>query len=185
MNVPSGGLDVAVDDPERVSFGDRLARLHQEICAHGDPELAASANHRSQILSLQVLHDHEGRAVVERPDVVDVGDVRVLDPHAGAGFAREPGAGPAALAGIGEQELQRDELAAESEMAGFHDDAHPAPAEDARQLVLADDHVADLDGPLVPLRGRLGLQSETVHSRGTVHVGGASAYRGRGRQPRR
>jgi hypothetical protein len=49
-----------MNDPQRVGLRARFARLHQEVRGLGDPDLAPLVDHRSPILSGEMIHHHDG-----------------------------------------------------------------------------------------------------------------------------
>ena len=82
---------------------------------------------RVERLALDELHDeHRLAAVLE--DVVEAHDVRVLEPRQRRRLALEPLTELGIVGDPGVEDLDRDD-AAETQVAGAPDDAHPAPAE--------------------------------------------------------
>ncbi|MFO0669228.1 MAG: hypothetical protein U0235_06300 [Polyangiaceae bacterium] len=73
----------------------------------------------------EVLHDEIELALFGLADVVDVDDVRVVDPIRGARFAQHPRAKVRFSAQIRADELERDD-AIDEDVAGAIDDAHSA-----------------------------------------------------------
>ena len=71
------GLEIAVDDADRVRGAEAVADLHE----HGERarQIDAGARPLAEALPAQELHDDERRAVVELDEVGDVDDVAVAD----------------------------------------------------------------------------------------------------------
>ena len=106
----------------------------------GRPRAAAAGRRRAtcsrERLARDVLHA-QVRLPVDRADLVDGDDVRVLEPGGGLGLGAEPGA-----VGVGRQvrladHLQRDDPV-EALLPGLVDDAHAAAAEFLEQLEVAE-----------------------------------------------
>ena len=133
---------------DRMRRGQRLTRLKH--VAHGELVLEWTSlfQQRAQVLTVEVLHDHEGLAILERADVDDPCDMIALDARRGLclpqeardqglppifGFNRRPG-----------QELERD-FVVQHEVLGLDDDAHAARAENALDPILASEDIAALD----------------------------------------
>ena len=76
-----GGLEVAVDDAERMRLGQRLARLQDVPHGLRDRQPLASVEHSGQRLPVEVLHDHEGDTLPGAPHVHDPDPVLALDPR--------------------------------------------------------------------------------------------------------
>ena len=83
---------------------------------------------------------------VPSTDVVDARDVLVAQAHHGARLAGEALLALRALAQRWQEDLERHERV-EVAVEGRDDQAHAAPAEHARDLVLSGDDVADLERP--------------------------------------
>ena len=82
-----------MDHPLRVGVGDRLAEglEHlQEAGAGCRPGRGPLAQQPGQGLALDQLHGDERPGVVERADLVDGDDARVLEPAVDAGLGQEP-----------------------------------------------------------------------------------------------
>ena len=83
------GLQIPVDDALVVRGGEAVRDLHRVVDRLALGELPAR-EHRPQRLALEQLLDDVGRAVAAiRPDVVDRGDVRVVEDAGGPGFLLE------------------------------------------------------------------------------------------------
>ena len=82
------GLQVAVDDPERVRVGDGLAGLKDEVDGQLDGQGAPLLDPRREVAALEVLHDDVRRAVLQRADVEHASDVLALDLHGGSRLAQ-------------------------------------------------------------------------------------------------
>ena len=134
-----------MDDAERVRLGDGLARLEHVVDRARHVERALFVDRLREVGALEVLHHHEGRAALERADIEHAGDVLALQLDGGPGLAREPADDLGVLEGIGEQELEGDELL-ELEVLGRDDQPHAALAEDVLDPVLAGEDVARRDG---------------------------------------
>ena len=103
-----GRLHVAVDDPRRVSLGERLREPSAHLHRRSRGQLAEAPHARGERLAFDPAHRQEG-AVVPRVAVRDVtDDARVLEAREHLGFAQE------ALAHVARgcvQHLDRDGLA--------------------------------------------------------------------------
>ena len=64
MKEQIGRLDVAVDDARLVRLGKRLARLHDVVDGLVDRELLPHLDPLRQVAAFEVLHHHEGHAVL-------------------------------------------------------------------------------------------------------------------------
>ncbi len=140
------GLEIAVDDVERVRLGERAARLVGE--GHGllPGELAAAlAGERGDVGALQVLHHHEGRAVLQRVDVHHAHDVLAGEAERGARLAEHARGHGVVVEERRVQHLDRDELV-EAEVARLEHEAHAAAAEDALDRVFAREDAIDPGG---------------------------------------
>ncbi len=134
-----------MDDPERVRFGDRLARLEDEVDRLQQRKRPALLEQAGNVGPGEVLHDQVGNTVLERPDVEDAGHVLALNGRRRPGFAEESSDPLGALHGLWKEDLDRDALA-EREVQRGHHDPHGSFAEDVLDLILAGDEIALL-GP--------------------------------------
>lgn len=119
------GLDVAMNDAagmggvERVGDVDRNVEERVELQRTCGDEVFES-------LAFEIFHDDEGMAIL-RADFVDGADIRMIERRSGAGFAAEAFEGLRIVGNIFGKKLDGDE-AAELEVFGFVDDAHPTAA---------------------------------------------------------
>jgi hypothetical protein len=74
-----GGLEIPMDDAERVSFGDRLARLDHELDGLLDKQRAPGAQPVGEITPVEMLHHEVRRTVVEASNIEHARDVLTLD----------------------------------------------------------------------------------------------------------
>jgi hypothetical protein len=118
------GLDVPVDDPLPVRGVEGVGNLDPDVHDLVDVE-ARGAHVMLERLALEPLH-HDVMLALVLADVVDGADVRVVEGRGGAGLALEPFHRARVLRQLGGKELQRD-AAAEAQVLGLVDDAHPAP----------------------------------------------------------
>ena len=172
-------LQVAMDDSERVSLGDALARLEQVFDRFSDRQRPALGEHLAEIAPLEELHHDEGRALRRLPDVGDSRDVLALDPHRRARLTKKPGDGLRVTGRLREQELDRVRFL-ELEVGNGEDDAHPSDADDAIDPVLVRDDLSDPRdaGAALALAGADGVV-------GLVRVGhGGTRILHLGRRPR-
>jgi hypothetical protein len=133
------GLDVAVDDAARVRELEALEDLHQDLgkdlelrTVAGDQVIAEAAAHHA-------LHRDE-RVLVVLAVLVDRDDARVVEVAGRLRLALEAlerVLGVLRVEVALADDLQRD-VAADHRVVALVDDAHPAPAELADDLVLAD-----------------------------------------------
>ena len=129
-----------------MGLGERFASLQDVAACLRDrdrPALQALGD----VLAIEELHDHVGRAAGEGADVGDLRHVVALDARGGLRFALKPLDVARVLRRLGEQELDRDRRAQRGVRRG--DDAtHPADAEHALDAVLLDDDVSWLGDAL-------------------------------------
>ncbi len=128
-------LQVAMDDAEAVSVGDRDGGLQEKVDRLVNRKRAPllQPNRGSP---LQVFHDHVRSAVVQGTHVENAGDVLVLDPDGGPRFARESRDGFLVVEQRGQKKLE-GHAAVELDVACRDDHTHAAYAEDALDAVLA------------------------------------------------
>ncbi len=121
-------------------FGDRLARLEDDVDRHRERQRAIVREDLGQVLPLQVFHDHvrptPGVADVEHPD-----DVLAAEPGRHGALAREPHALSCVPPVLGQEDLDRD-LATLAHVRRRKDDRHPAGADDATDTILSVPDVA-------------------------------------------
>ena len=146
-------LEIAVDDPERVRLGERVARLDHAIDRVRDVELPALLDDGAEIAPCQVLHHHVRRAALERPDVGHAGDVLALDADRRLRLAEKPRDDLLVPRELGLQELERHPLA-EMHVHRGDDDSHRPFTEDFLDAVLAREDVPFVRRHLAWLSGR-------------------------------
>jgi hypothetical protein len=105
-----GRLEVSVDDPGRVHFGERLTGLKRDLARLRDRQRSGTGDELSEVAPLEVLHDDVGHPVVERAHVVDAGDVVAPDHGGDAGFAEESARRRSCLRRLGQEKLDGDVL---------------------------------------------------------------------------
>ena len=138
------GLEVAVDDAERVRRLERLEDLRRVVARrrHRQPPLAL--HHRRQRLALQQLH-HDVRVAVGRAvHVRHLHDVGAADLRRDARLLEEPLDESRAARELRVEHLDGDPRPEHGVLA-LVDRAHAAVAEEPRELVLAVDVAADAD----------------------------------------
>lgn len=131
-----GWLVISIDNLGNMSRGERLARLQKVIdrlLARGAPPLIRGL---LTIGAVEVLHDDVGRAVFERPDVENPGDMFALNPACGASFARESGRDLRVGSNLWKEEVQRD-APVKLEVVGRHNHPHAVLAKHPIHPVLA------------------------------------------------
>ena len=153
------GLQVAVDDALLVRGGEAVRDLHRVVdgLARRQP---ATGEHRAQRLALEQLLDDVGSVVV-RADVVDGGDVGMVEDARGLRFLLEAAQAVRVLRERGGQHLDRD-LASEARVLRAVDLAHSPGADLAEDLVGAElraggERHFDLSGEGVA--GRVAIQT--------------------------
>ncbi len=102
---------VAVNDAERMPFGDALGGLDDVVDGLGDGQRPTHLQHLCQVGSAQILAHHIGSARVESAHVRDASDVLSADFDRRARLANEALHELWIGAGIRDQELERDLLA--------------------------------------------------------------------------
>jgi hypothetical protein len=132
------GLDVAVDDAQRVGLGQRLAGLHHVARRVADRQGSALADQPSQIAPVEQLHDEVRDAVLD-PGVEDPHGVLAAQAHGGAGLAFEARRG--ARARRPQQELDGQRLV-QVQVCRADDNPHATATELGVDAVLAADHRA-------------------------------------------
>ena len=137
-----GGLEVAMEDAERVRGGEAVGDLD----AGGEDELEAGGalgDELVEALAGDVLHDDVGFGLVSGfgggfADLVDGADVGVIDGGGEAGLAELGGAHLLGGEGAALEQLEHDG-ALQERVVGEVDDAAAAGADLAHELVLLDD----------------------------------------------
>ena len=135
------GLEVAVDDPERVRAEERPGDLRGDV--ERAAELEAPPGERvAERVPLDELEDEEERAVLELPEVRRRGHVGVVDVRRGHRFALEAGHHFRLAAHLGVKHLHREPLPHVG-VLGFVHRAHTPLAEQAIDSVATAQHRAD------------------------------------------
>jgi hypothetical protein len=130
-----------------VRLGERLGGLDDEVDGVVHGEHARALELLREVVALEELHHHVGRARLERAHVGDLGHVLALDAHGGAGLAQEARARLGVLRELGQQKLHGDAIV-ERHVPGLDHAPHAAlpqhtldpilPREDAARLHLVD-----------------------------------------------
>ncbi len=142
------GLEIAMHDPERVRFGDRVARLEDVFGDEMSGERTRAGELGSEVVPLEVLHDDVRRAVVERARVEHAADVLAPQLHRRARLALESGACVRIRERARKHQLDGDALI-QIEVGGGHHHSHAASAEHALDAVLATEQIAGADPRLL------------------------------------
>ena len=87
------GLEVAMHDPHVVRHRQRLARLPRDLAARARGQRALRAQDVGERLALDELHREVDQPLGRLAEVVDPGDVRVVDPARVRRLAVEPADG--------------------------------------------------------------------------------------------
>ena len=132
-----GGLDVAVHEAGGVRDVERGRDLGDDRRRARRGQLAAALDERVQVGARDVAHDDVQRAAV-LAGRVDRHDVRMVDRRGHARLALEALAELGVAGAVGGDDLQRDG-AAQVELHGAVDDAHPAAGDDALDAAAAED----------------------------------------------
>jgi len=135
------GLDVAVDDADRVRLGERRAALDEDL---GDPvrRHRSLLDRRAQHLTVEELHGQEVPAVLRLTEVEHADRVRVLEPRACARLVGEALHPLLIRRHLRVQHLDGDD-AIDRDLLRLVDDAHPAFADAGQDLVTAVEYLAD------------------------------------------
>ena len=136
-------LQITMNDPRGVRLGEPCATLENVVDGIADREGAARLEHLPEVFPFEVLHDHERRARVERPDVGHVHDVVAAELCGRTRLASETLDGGLVRCRGGQHELQRDTLV-ELDVHGLDDYTHPSHAEHALDAVFPGEYLADL-----------------------------------------
>ncbi len=135
------GLQVPVNDAQRVRLGDGLAGLENELNGLFGRHHTALLEPGREVAALQVLHDHVRSTVLKVPNVDHTRDVLALDLDRGPGFPRETRHGFGVPEGLGQEELQRDFLVEMDVMSG-DDHAHAADSKNTLDAIFAGEDIA-------------------------------------------
>ena len=138
------GLQIAMDDAERMRLGERFARLDDVVHDVADRQRRLLVDEGAQGRAAQELHHHVRCAVGERTDVDDACDVLAPEAHDGAGFAEEALERLAAAERVRTHELDGHDLP-ELHVLGSDDDTHTARPDHAVDAVLPREDLAYLD----------------------------------------
>ena len=130
------GLEVAVDDADRVRRGERRQHLGHDLDQAAERD-RAGPHDLGEGVALDVLHHDERPAVGELREVEHAGDVLVAHQVDRAGLGEEPLEQLGAARARVQQDLDRDP-AADRRVHREVDPAHAALAEQARDAVAAD-----------------------------------------------
>ena len=151
-NKQIGRLDIAMNDSLGVKCFKGLRHLYGNIEKFFKLQ-RFPVNALLQTLAFQPLHDDEGMAAVI-VDFMDGANVGVIQPRRGPGFALEAVQRLAVAQQIVGNELQGN-MASEAHVFRLIDNAHAATA-DFSQNAIVGDCLADHEGPLAAMLGRLG-----------------------------
>ena len=132
------GADVAVHDAGAMDGVESRQRLLHDVHGLARREHAAAADHLRQVFAVDELPHHVMRAVGERGEVVQRGDVRMMDFRGQPRLAQESVVRVAALGDLWADDFDHADRA-EVDMLDFVDLAHPARAEALKDPVLAVD----------------------------------------------
>ena len=148
-------LDIAMNDPDGMRLGERLARFTYIRCRLLRREHTTLVEHRFEIRALEVLHDDERRPCLEPAHVEHRGDVTTPQLRDGARLAEEALHALHVAKHRRQHELDGADLV-EIDVRGRDDDPHRADAEHALDAVLpgedlADPYRGDADAPPVGL----------------------------------
>jgi hypothetical protein len=129
-------LDVAMNDADRVRLCDALARLEHQVDDDRGRLWPVVPEDLVEVVTLQILHHHERRAVGHGPDVDHARDVLVLQLDRRLRLAQEPRDGRRALRHLRQEDLDRDRLR-QVLVRRAHHPTHAAGTEDLVDPVLA------------------------------------------------
>ena len=129
------GLDVAMDDAVGVRDGQGAARVPDDLDGFRLAEMAAFEV-RAERMPVHELH-REVVDGVDAPEVVDLDDVRMVQPSGGAGLLEEALHVPRVLGQLQGERLERDEPV-QREIARAVDLPHASGAELLQDLVVAE-----------------------------------------------
>ena len=138
------GLEIAVDDAERVRRLERLEDLHRVLARRAHRELSLAVDDARERLALEQLHDDVGVPVRRAVDVDDLDDVRAADLRGDARLLQEALDQARAARELRVQHLDRDP-GPEHGVQRLVDRAHPSVPQDADEAVLAVDDATDVN----------------------------------------
>jgi hypothetical protein len=133
-----GGLQIAMNDPRGVEVSHGGEDRKDDFERRGQGERLLPFETLGEALPLDELHDQKRRPVLD-PEVEDVHDVRMTNLGGGATFPQKAGARDCRLGcigGEGVEHLDRNPPA-ERLVVRLEDDPHPAAADRANELVVA------------------------------------------------
>jgi hypothetical protein len=133
-------LQVAMDDAEIMGARERRAHLLEHIDGASELEWSARELRRKRSAD-QVLHHQIEFALVRLADVVDVDDVRVIDPVRGARLSQHPRAEVRFPAQVRPDQLDGDD-SIDEHVAGAVHDAHAALTDARLEPIAAGDDLA-------------------------------------------
>ncbi len=147
------GLDVAVDDPDCVRSGERLAHLHHVLDCKPHGKLPLLVQELTEVLPVEVLHHDERHAVRQVADVEHARDVFALDPRRRARLGREAHDQLLVRERFASQELERHRFP-EIDVPRRDHETHPAGSDQVTDLVLSADDLASRERQLDRLFGK-------------------------------
>ena len=157
-----GGLEVAVDEPERVRVGERVEDAGGDDDRAAGREAVPGAQHALERAAGHELERHEQR-VVGLSVVKDPHDVVVAQPFEQPRLLREARAGVGVVAlGAGADGLDGDVAAAVLDVDGAVDGAEAAEAEDVEDEVGVGEALAEQGVGAKPLGGRGGHEHRLI-----------------------
>ena len=115
-----GRLDVSVDDAAAVGVAQAVADVGQHANPVGEGNRGASLHQTPDVVSLEQLHRHVELAV-DAPEVVDLHDVRVIEPADRLGLALEALMLLGGLPSLRSEHLERHDAAERCVAGAIHD----------------------------------------------------------------
>jgi hypothetical protein len=138
-------LDVAVDERQRVRFGEPLARFEHEPNGLGRSERTDSSEKRFEPDAFEPFHDEVRFAALERAHVVHPRDVLSLEERCRTRFVHETHHEFRVALEVRANDLQRH-LRFESQVGRLEHDPHTAFADELADSITAADEVTGSDG---------------------------------------
>ena len=139
------GTDVAMHDAGAMDGLESVQRLDGQLRRVLRRQRTARLDQLVKIGPLDVLPHHVARAVVERGEVVERGDVRMIDARRQPRFAHETVVRAGVVRDAGAHQLD-DADRVQMDVEDLVDLAHPADAEAREDLVLAVDRMLEVIG---------------------------------------
>ena len=136
-------LQIAMNDPERVRRGNRVARLKHVVDGRLDRQRAFFFEHGVEVAPVEILHDDIRRPRLELPRVEHPNDVIAPNLDRRLRLADESRDGIGLRRHVRREEFHRDPLV-ELQVHRRDDDPHPADAEHALDAVLPGEQLARL-----------------------------------------